>query len=138
MDVNNKFSWLVWVLPFLVSGGFAVGSLLGYSLFFGSMIQQEGPEGDLAGAAGALMILICTAMGFIMAMITVIIAKLKRLKKYNHFTLRFGLSIAGGIVIGAIGTNGGGFSTAIAWLLLFCLPIIFSWPWQVRSSSSSL
>ena len=136
MDAKNKnSSWLAWTLPFLVSGGLGLGALIGLS-FFSDTIQKEGAAGDLAGAAGALLVLICVVMGFVMALITVIVAKLKRHKVWNFYILRFSLSIAGGVIVGAIGPKGGGISGAIVWLLLFSLPVFISWPWQMSIFSN--
>lgn len=137
MDTKNKrFSWSAWLLPFLVSGGLALGALIGLIIFNDTM-QQEGAAGDLAGAAGALMVLICVIMGFVMALITVIVARVTRHKTWTLFFLRFGLSIAGGIVVGAIGSNDGEISGIIALLLLSSLPVFISWPWQISKNNKN-
>lgn len=135
MDAENNFSSrLAWILPFFVSGGMGLGAFLGLS-FFGDMMHREGPEGDLAGAAGALLILICVSMGFLLALTTVVIAKVRGRKGWDRFLLRFCLSMTGGLVEGIIGINGGGLSTALAWLLLLSLPVVVSWPWQREGSA---
>jgi hypothetical protein len=61
MDSNIR-SWLAWLLPFLVSGGMALGAFIGMTSILGAA-RQEGPAGDMAGAAGALMIVICIVAG---------------------------------------------------------------------------
>jgi hypothetical protein len=109
----------------------AFGAFIGMTSLF-DVARQEGPAGDIAGAAGALMIIICIVAGFVMAMLTVIVAKVLRRRIFNRIALRFGLSIVGGGIIGALGSNNGNVATAAAWLLLIGLPILLAWPWQAQ------
>lgn len=132
---SNMRSWFAWFLPFLVSGGMAFGAFIGMTSFLDAA-RQEGPAGDMAGAAGALMIVICIAAGFVMAMLTIIVAKVLRRNTFDRIALRFGLSIVGGGIIGALGTNDGDVATAAAWLLLIGLPILLAWPWRSKVVSA--
>lgn len=128
---SNIRPWRAWFLPFLVSGGMAFGAFIGMTSLL-DVDRQEGPAGDMAGAAGALMLVICIVVGFVMAMLTVIVAKVLRRRIFNRIALRFGLSIVGGGIIGALGSNDGDVATAAAWLLLIGLPILLAWPWQAQ------
>lgn len=66
IPVGSKIrSWLVWVIPFFVSIGMAFGALIGMSCV-SDAVTKEGQAGDKAGAAGALMIVICIVTGFFM------------------------------------------------------------------------
>ena len=133
---TNMRPGLAWFIPFLVSGGMAFGAFIGMTSLL-DVARQEGPAGDIAGAAGALMIIICIVTGFVMAMLTIIVAKVLRRHTFDRIALRFGLSIVGGGIIGAIGTNEGDMATAAGWLLLIGLPILLAWPWQAKVVSSA-
>jgi hypothetical protein len=124
-------SWRTWFLPFLISGGMAFGALLGLTSVSDAM-KQEGPAGDVAGAAGALMVLICIVMGFIMVTITIIAAKVLRRGAPDHIGLRLGLSIVCGSIIGVLGSYSGNVATALAWLMLVGAPVLLSWSWRVN------
>jgi hypothetical protein len=127
-------SWLAWLLPFLVSAGMAFGVLIGMTSL-SDAARQEGPAGDMAGAAGALMVSISIAVGFVMAMLTIIVAKVLRRSAPSRISLRLGLSIVGGGIIGALGTNTGEVTTALAWLLLLGTPVLLTWSWHPESPS---
>ena len=123
---SNMRSWFVWLIPFLVSGGMTCGALIGMSSV-SDAINQEGPVGDMAGAAGALMVVICIVVGFVMATITIIVAKVLRRSAPDRIALRLCLSIVGGGIIGALGVNVQGVNTAIAWILLIGGPVLLAW-----------
>jgi len=126
-------SWLVWFVPFLVSGGMAAGALIGMVSASDAM-SQDGAAGDMAGAAGALMIMICLMVGFIMTTLTLIVAKLMRRGAPDRIALRVGLSVVGGGIIGALGSNPATVTTAAAWLLLVAVPVMLAWPSFARSA----
>lgn len=123
---SNIRSWLVWLIPFFVSCSMAIGALIGPSSFSDAAIK-EGPTGDIAGAAGALMVAICIVAGFIMAMFTIIVARVLHRSLPDRITLRFGLSIVGGGITGALVAYIQNKSTAVAWLLLIGGPILLAW-----------
>lgn len=123
---SNMRSLLVWLIPFLVSGGMAFGALVGMSSF-SEAARQEGPAGDMAGAAGALMVVICIVAGFVMATFTIIVAKVLHRSAPDRIALRFGLSVLGGGIIGVLGWNVQGVNTAVAWLLLLGGPVLLAW-----------
>ena len=122
----NLRSWLVWLLPFLVSGGMAFGVLIGPSSF-SDAAMKEGPAGDIAGAAGALMVAICIVVGFVMATFTIIVARVLHRNVPDRIILRFGLSIVGGGITGALVAYVQDVSAAVAWLLLIGGPILIAW-----------
>jgi hypothetical protein len=132
---SNVRSWLVWFLPFLVSCGMAFGSLLGFGPSLGE-IPTDG-QADIMGAAGALLGLICILMGFVMATLTIIVAKVLRRDAPSRITLRFGLSIMGGSIIGVLSDYPGVATTVVAWLLLICLPVLLAWSWHAKADSSA-
>ena len=119
-------SWLVWLIPFFVSCGMAFGALIGPSSF-SDAAMKEGPAGDIAGAAGALMVAICIVMGFVMSTFTIIVARVLHRSVPDRITLRFGLSIVGGGITGALVAYVQEVSTAVACLLLIGLPILLAW-----------
>ena len=123
---SNIRSWPVWFIPFFVSLGMAFGALIGPSSLSNAMIK-EGAAGDIAGAAGALMVAICIVVGFVMATFTIIVARVLHRSVPNHITLRFLLSIVGGGITGALVAYVQDTSTVIAWLLLIGGPILIAW-----------
>lgn len=133
---SNIRSWLVWFIPFLVSGGMAFGALIGIT-GFSDAARQDGPAGDIAGAAGALIIVICIGVGFVMAMLTIIVAKVLRRSAFDHLALRVGVSIVSGVVIGALESNAGDMTTAVVWVLLIGFPVLIAWPWKGKADSGT-
>jgi hypothetical protein len=123
---SNMRSLLVWLIPFLVSGGMAFGALVGMSSF-SEAARQEGPAGDMAGAAGALMVVICIVAGFVMATFTIIVAKVLHRSAPDSIALRFGLSVLSGGIIGVLGWIVQDVNTAVAWLLLLGGPVLAAW-----------
>jgi hypothetical protein len=123
---SNTRSLLVWLIPFFISGGMAFGALIGLS-WVSEAITQEGPAGDMAGAAGALMVVICIVAGFVMATVTVIAAKVLHRKVPDRIVPRLALCIAGGGIIGALGAAVQDVSTMVAWLLLMVGPVLLAW-----------
>ena len=132
MKYSNIRSKLDWILPFILSGGMAFGSLIGMT-GVSDLASDKGSAGDLAGAAGALMILICSGTGFVMAMLTVIAGKLFHRGEPQRFALRFGVSILGGGVIGILGWKNTAVSTISAWFLLLVLPVLLVWFWRANA-----
>ena len=109
----------------------ACGSFIGMSTVSNEALQ-EGPAGDMAGAAGALVFLICIVVGFVMATLTLIVTKLLSRGPTHQITLRLGLSFVGGAIIGVLGSNPGGLSTVAFWLLVFGLPVLVIWPLRLK------
>ena len=131
---SNMRSWLAWLLPFLVSAGMALGAFVGMTSL-SDAARQEGPAGDMAGAAGALMVVICIVVGFVTAMLTIIVAKVLRRSAPVRIPLRLGLSVVSGGIIGALGTNTGAVITVLAWLLLLGTPVLLAWSWHTGVAS---
>lgn len=104
----------------------AFGALIGPSNFSDAAIQ-EGPAGDIAGAAGALLVAICIVVGFVMSMLSIIVAKVLHRNVPVRMTLRCGLSLVGGGITGATVAYIQGMSTAVAWFLLIGGPILLAW-----------
>jgi hypothetical protein len=104
----------------------AFGALIGLSSF-SNAVMKEGPAGDIAGAAGALTVVICIVMGFVMALFSVIVARMLHRSVLDRIALRFGLSIVGGGITGALVVYVQNMNTLIAWLLLIGGPILLVW-----------
>ncbi len=121
--------WLAWLLPLLVSGGMALGSLVGMA-FGSAAMSQEGSVGDAAGAVGALMVLLCLAVGLVMSLLTVIVAKLLRRPAPGHLLLRLVLSLAAGGLLGILGPGSRGIAVMAAWALLLGVPVLVSLSWR--------
>ena len=131
---SSTRSWLGCLLPFLVSGGMALGSLVGLTSVSDALVH-EGPAGDMAGAAGALMASICIVVGFGMATLTLIVSSALRRRTPDHMALRLALSVAGGGVIGALPWNSGALVTTMGWILLLGVPVVLSWSWRAKAVS---
>jgi hypothetical protein len=102
-----------------------LGAIIGMTIVSDAALR-EGPAGDTAGAAGALMVLLCVTVGFAVSILTVIVAKALHRGTPRHILLRTGLSITGGGVIGALALNSGTAATVAAWLLLLGVPLLLS------------
>lgn len=117
-----------WLLPLLVSAGMAVGALAGMALASDAALQ-EGPAGDLAGAFGALMIVTCLLVGFVVSLTASIVRVLMKRPAPRRLPVRVAVSIAGGMLIGAAGSTSLLRDTLVPWLPLLAVPMIASWPW---------
>ena len=133
-------SRLDWLLPFIISFGMGFGALCGIASV-SDAASQEGPAGDIAGAAGALVVAICVGAGFVMATLTLIVTKVLRRGPPQRIALRIVLSVVGGGIIGAlvISSQTGPTTessqtvpTAAAWVLLFGLPVLSMWAWRAK------
>jgi hypothetical protein len=133
---QNRRSWIAWLLPFLVSGGMALGALIGLTIV-SDAARQEGPAGDRAGAAGALAIVTCIVVGFVMATLTVIVAELLRRGAPDRIGRRLGLSVLGGGIIGALASSTSMVATAVAWLLLLGVPVRLAWSSRAKAVSGA-
>lgn len=122
--VSKIRSWLIWLIPFFVSGGMAFGVLISPNSFSNAVLK-EGATGDIAGAALALMVVICIIVGFVISAFTIIVARVLHRNVSDRIILRFGLSIIGGYIIGALVSRVP--NTAVNWLLLICGPILITW-----------
>lgn len=123
---SNIRSWFVWLIPFFISLGMAMGALLGSSFYFNAEVKN-GLNGEIAGAAGALMVLICIVVGFTTAMVTIIVAKILHRSSPGRMALRLCLSLIGGGVTGTLGVYAQDVSTVFAWFLLVGGPALLAW-----------
>jgi hypothetical protein len=125
-----------WLLPFPLSFCMAVGALVGWSLS-SAAARQEGPAGDAAGAAGALLIVICVVVGFAVSLVTVVLARLLRRGAPARPGLRLVLALVGGAVLGVLVTASSSEATAAAWGLLVGVPALASWPWRTVTAPAA-
>jgi hypothetical protein len=134
--ISSSRAWLRWILPFVISGGMAFGSLLGFT-GVSPALREEGTSGDVAGAAGALMVIICLVVGFVVSAFTVVVARALQRGVPGHIGLRLGLSVLGGGIAAALGPNDGSVATTTAWALLVGTPIALSWSRRGRAGSET-
>jgi hypothetical protein len=116
-----------WSLPFVIGGGMGFGALIGVS-FFSDALGLEGPAGDMAGAAGVLIIGVCLLAGFGMTLLTLTAVKVIGREPVQKITFRLALSILGGGLAGALGGAGTEMAESLSWLILTVLPVLLAWP----------
>lgn len=124
-----RASWLAWLLPFLVCPGLAAGALVGLSSA-SDAARREGPAGDVAGAADALLVVICVVVGFVVSLATMVGAKLLRRGAPGRHGLRLLAVLLGGAAVGALAASSWGGATPAAWALLAAVPAAASWTWR--------
>ncbi|MEP7308010.1 MAG: hypothetical protein ABJA98_21105 [Acidobacteriota bacterium] len=120
---------LQWLLPFFVSGGMASGALMGLAIVSDAAFR-DGTAGDLAGALGALMVVMCLLVGFLAAVLTSIVRHVLKRPPPGRILWRLALSIAGGILIGAAGSGSVLRSSALMWIPLLSVPTLACWSWR--------
>ena len=128
MDVVTR-SAVDFVLPLPIGGCMALGTLFGFTLTVSSLTQQ-GTEGDMAGAAGALATIVAFGAGAFASGVATVLARVLRRGVPQRIGLRCGLSLASGIALGTIGTAQGEAATAAMWLLLLAAPAAIAWFWR--------
>jgi hypothetical protein len=119
-------SALHWLLPVFVGGGMALGALIGLAIVSDAAFR-DGTAGDLAGALGALMVVMCLLVGFAAAAPTSIVRHVLKRPPPGRLLWRFALSIAGGILIGAAGSGSVLRSSALMWIPLLSVPTLACW-----------
>lgn len=124
LQAPKSHSWKSWFLPLGAGCGMGLGALIGISSF-SDTVSQEGPAGDAAGAAGALIVGVCLLAGFGMMMLTVIAAKFMGRQPVQNIISRLALSLLGGGVVGALGVTG---AETSSWFILIFLPVFIAWP----------
>jgi Na+/H+ antiporter NhaA len=124
LQTSKSHSWKSWLLPLGAGCGMGLGALIGIS-GFSDTLSHEGPAGDAAGAAGALIVGVCLLVGFGMTMLTVIVAKIMGRQPVQNITSRLALSLLGGGVVGALGVTG---AETSSWFILVFLPVLLAWP----------
>jgi hypothetical protein len=105
----------------------ALGALVGSTIVSDGALQ-EGPGGDVAGAAGALLIVICLLVCSIVSSLTMIVAWVLGRGPFDHIVLRLAGSVVAGGVIGALASAS--VPASAAWLVILAAPALLSWPWR--------
>ncbi|MEQ1907493.1 MAG: hypothetical protein ABMA15_01635 [Vicinamibacterales bacterium] len=118
-----------WILPLLIGIGMAIGALLGMALTSDAALQ-EGPAGDLAGAFGALTVMMCLLVGLLVSTVTLAVRALLKRPAPRRLLARLAVSIAGGMLIGALGSTSLLRDTLLPWLPLLVVPAVTCWPWR--------
>jgi hypothetical protein len=108
-----------------------VGSTFAFANF-SEAARDPGPAGDMAGAAGAFVAALCLLAGFMVSLLTVVVAKLLRRGAPTRLALRVVLSLADGLLIGLVGTGKGNLVVAeiVGAVLIFVVPVLLCWTWQ--------
>lgn len=122
-----------WMLPLLISIGMAIGALLGMAITSDAALQ-DGPSGDLAGAFAALTVMMCLLVGLLVSTVTSVVRAVLKRPVPRHLLARLAVSIAGGIVIGALGSTSLLRETLLPWLPLLAVPAAAAWPWPARAA----
>ena len=120
---------VLWFLPFLISAAVGLGTLLGFALFTRGW-SQDGPSGDTAGAAGALLLVLSVGASFASASLITIAAGLAHRGAPTLLLVRLGLGVVAGTAIGALAPNEGDSAGVVMWVGLLGVPAILSWPWH--------
>lgn len=120
-----------WILPLLIGIGMAVGALLGMAVTSDAAFK-DGPAGDLAGAFGALTVVMCLLVGLVVSMATSIARALLKRPVPRHMLARLAMSVAGGTLVGALGSTALLRDTLLPWLPLLAVPAVASLPWGPR------
>lgn len=118
-----------WILPLLIGTGMAIGALLGMAITSDAAFQ-DGPSGDLAGAFGALTITMCLLVGLVVSSVTSILRALLKRPAPRRLLTRTAVGIAGGLMIGALGSTALLRETVLPWFPLLAVPAAASWPWR--------
>lgn len=118
-----------WMLPLLVSMGMAVGALTGMAIVSDAALQ-DGPSGDLAAAFGALTVMMCLLVGLVVSTVTSVVRALLKRPAPGRLVVRTVTAVAGGVLIGALGSTALLRETLLPWLPLLAVPAAASWPWR--------
>ncbi len=84
---SGKTSMGASLLPVVVGGGMAFGSPIGLVCVTNAPLQ-EGSSGDMAGAAGALLFVLCAVVGFVVALLTRVLATTGQERDKGHSRCR--------------------------------------------------
>lgn len=122
------------VLPMLIGGFMAAGSLVGFAAASPTLLQ-EGPSGDMAGAAGALTMILAGGAGVVSSAIGTVVARARGRGVPQRVVLRCGLSLLNGVAVGAIASAQSDVAQAMVWLLLLGAPVAIAWCWRTPLSS---
>jgi hypothetical protein len=117
------------LLPFAVAACMAVGSLVAY-VVASPMLLQEGTGGDMAGAAGALTLILSGGCGLVASLVALAIARARGRGRPRRMAFRCALAALAGACAALAGASN---SEALGWLTWFCLlgaPALVTWFWR--------
>ena len=117
------------LVPFLIGGGMAVGSFFGFVSSV-PMLLNEGPSGDMAGAAGALTMILSGGAGAFASTVSLAVARALGRGTPQQMLLRGVLSLVAGAGFGVIGSAEGELASAMMWFLLLGAPALIAWFWR--------
>lgn len=121
------------LLPFAVSVCMAAGSFGAY-ITVSPTLLEEGPRGDMAGAAGALTMILSGGCGLVVSLAAMAVARARGRGRPRRMAFRCALSLVAGAGVGLAGTSD---SEALAWLTWCCLlvaPALVTWLWRAQAS----
>lgn len=125
-----------WCLSFIVTGGLLIGCFFG-RVFLSPAMSQLGPPGDMAGAAGVLLLLVCFSAAIIFSSDTVILCQIFYHCKFEKFLIRFLSCLAGGVLTGVLSALYGSWLSWFLLLVTILLPIALSWPSEMTRKNFS-
>jgi hypothetical protein len=124
------------LLPFAVALCMAAGSFVAYVAASPTLLT-EGSGGDMAGAAGALTMIVSGGCGLFASLVALAVARARGRGRPQRMAFRCALAAMAGAGVGLAGTSR---SEALEWLTWFCLlgaPALLTWFWRTPVASSS-
>lgn len=128
MDAKARSGFDV-VLPFAIGGCMATGSLFAFTVASPDLLT-EGGGGDMAGAAGAITMILAGGAGFVASGCATAVARGLGRGVPRVLVLRCALALLAGGVVGASGTVRDELMEWLAWFCLLAAPALIAWFWR--------
>ena len=122
------------LLPFAVAVSMAAGSFVAYVAVVPTLLK-EGTGGDMAGAAGALTMIVSGGCGLMASLVSLAVARARGRGRPRRMAFRCALAAIAGAGVGLAGTSK---SEALEWLTWFCLlgaPALVTWFWRTPAAA---
>lgn len=117
------------VLPFAIGACMAAGSLVAFTVASPDLLT-EGGAGDMAGAAGALTMILAGGGGFVASGCATAVARGLGRGVPRVLVLRCALALMAGGVVGASGAVRGELMEWLGWFCLLLAPALIAWFWR--------
>lgn len=128
MDARARSSFDV-ALPFAIGACMAAGSLFAFTAASPDLLS-EGGAGDMAGAAGAITMILAGGCGFVASGCATAVARGLGRGAPRALLLRGVLAVVAGGVVGASGTVRSETMDWLAWFCLLVAPALIAWFWR--------
>jgi hypothetical protein len=122
------------LLPFAVAVCMAAGSFVAYVAAVPTLLE-EGTGGDMAGAAGALTMIVSGGCGLVASLVALAVARARGRGRPQRMAFRCALAAIAGAGVGLAGSSK---SEALEWLMWFCLlgaPALITWFWRAPAAA---